>query len=148
MQRRDDKARGFGMLEVLVALVLVTSVGVAIVLWVESGLHSVARLRDEYDRMEVQRTARDWMRAQPVGDENKGEGLVDGHRIIWQRSYAAPTLPQTGYPSGYGAHDVTLYRYQMQVFPTQDSTMPWFEDQIMVVAAKYVRDFTPPFQIK
>lgn len=137
--------RGFGMLEVLVALVLVTSVGVAIILWVESGLHSISRLRGEYDRIEVARTVEDWMRARPVDSADAGEQRMNGMLIKWQRRELAPAVPQSGTSGGWGAHDIALHEYRFEVFYPADATSPWFDSAVTVVASQYVRNFKPPF---
>lgn len=137
--------RGFGMLEVLVALVLVTSVGVAIVLWVESGLHSIGRLRSEYDRIEAARTVEEWMRAHPIDATESGEDKLNGMVVKWKRTTLAPAVPQVGSSGGWGAHDIALYEYRFEVFYPANTTSPWFDSAVTVVASQYVRNFKPPF---
>lgn len=143
--RRPHALAGFGMLEVLVALALVTSVGVAIVLWVESGLHSIGRLRNEYERIEASRTVEDWMRAIPFDATDAGEKELNGMLVKWKRRSLAPTVPQTGYPGGWGAHDISLLEYRFEVYRSKSSETLWFDGSVSVVAAQYVRNFKPPF---
>ncbi|KAF0812336.1 hypothetical protein IGB42_03326 [Andreprevotia sp. IGB-42] len=135
--------RGFVMLEVLVALVLVTSVGVAIVLWAESGLHSVMRLRTEYARMAAVRLVQDRMRILPDGADNKGELKVDTLRVVWERKLLA-AAPQSGYPRGYGAHDARLYEYRYEVYE-QGAERAWFDDSAVLARAFKARSFKAPF---
>ncbi|SMC28943.1 hypothetical protein SAMN02745857_03495 [Andreprevotia lacus DSM 23236] len=135
---------GFVMLEVLVALVLVTSVGVAIVLWAESGLHSVMRLRSEYARMAAMRMTQDFMRSLPDGTADKGDLTLGELKISWQRKMLS-TAPQTGYPSGYGGYDARLYQYTYQVRDPEQADQQWFEDSAIVLRGFKARSFKAPF---
>jgi type II secretory pathway pseudopilin PulG len=131
------------MLEVLVALVLVTSVGVAILLWVENGLHAVNRLREEYRRMQAVQLCQDWVRAQPLGSADQGEATLGELKLRWHRTLVAAS-PQVGYPDGRGSFDVMLYRYRYAVFQRGDAQQPWFEDEAVVTHTRFVRAFRPP----
>lgn len=137
------RARGFGMLEVLVALVLVTSVGVAVILWVEGGLRSVSRLREEYDRMQAVKLSQDWMRSAPEDLPAEGEAKVGGILIRWKGQQLASN-PQSGYPRGYGEHDIVLFQYQYQVFRTEPEEQFWFDSSALVLRAPLVRNFKSP----
>ncbi|MFT4170926.1 MAG: type II secretion system protein [Rhodocyclaceae bacterium] len=138
------RACGFAMIEVLVALVLVTSVGVAIVLWAESGLHAMTRLRDEYARVQVARTAQDLIRTLPDTADETGTVDGGGWRIDWQRRADAQGV-QTGYPAGFGAHDVVLMHYSYKVYRGGDAVeRAWFEDAAMVAVPRMARTFKLP----
>jgi general secretion pathway protein I len=138
------RVRGFAMIEVLVALVLVTSVGVAIVLWAESGLHSMMRLREEYARVQAVRMAQDLVRTLPDTPDEQGSIDTPAWRLLWQRKTLA-TGVQAGYPAGFGAHDVVLNAYTYEVFREQDARdRPWFEDSAQVVVPRFARTFQLP----
>ncbi|QDQ27246.1 type II secretion system protein [Chitinimonas arctica] len=145
--RRSGKRTGggFAMIEVLVALVLVTSVGVAIVMWAESGLHSIGRLRLEYERMRAVRMAQDWIRALPEDSKQlKGEAKLGSWKISWERKLISQSA-QNGYPRGLGIHDALLYQYQYQVFQA-DERRPWFSDDAVVLLSRQARTYKAPFQ--
>lgn len=129
------QAPGFIMMEVLVALVLVTSVGIAIVLWAENSLHSVARLHNEYERMRAVRLTQDWVRALPDTPDHKGEATLGAWKIIWAKRQLAEN-PQTGYPKGYGVHDALLLEYTYQVYLNPQDTQPWFSDSAIIVISR------------
>ncbi|MFA9440976.1 hypothetical protein ACDA63_15170 [Uliginosibacterium sp. sgz301328] len=130
------------MIEVLVALVLVTSVGVAIVMWAENGLHSVGRLRAHYQRTEAARTAQSIMRTLPDARQAQGELEAGGLRIKWKRETLGQG-PQTGYPRGFGTHDVLLFKYRYEVL-SGSSDEAWFEDEAVVVTPRLTRTFDLP----
>lgn len=134
--------RGFAMIEVLVALVLVTSVGVAIVMWAENGLHSIGRLRAHYQRAEAVRTVQDIVRALPDTQQDQGEIESAGLRIKWERK-ALGQGPQSGYPRGFGTHDVLLHAYRYEVF-SGSADESWFEDEAVVVTPRLARTFDLP----
>lgn len=142
-QHRTARLRGFVMIEVLVSLVLVTSVGVAIVMWAENGLHSIVRLREEYERTRAIRLVQDWIRAQPENTSNTGEKTIGDLKIKWERRLLN-RLAQSGYPHGFGAHDAMLFEFQYVVFRTAQDTQPWFEDSATVVKSKIVRSAKSP----
>ncbi|WP_269531331.1 hypothetical protein [Chitinimonas sp. BJYL2] len=137
--------RGFGVLEVLVSLVLVTSVGIAIVVWVNNSLLSIARLESEYARIQAVRLTQDWVRSLAHTDQNKGETTIGGLTLRWERKEISRNA-QAGYPSGLGQFDVILYEYTYGAFRSASDTQPWFEEQVLQVQSVKTRDFRPPFE--
>lgn len=135
------RTNGFIMMEVLIALVLVTTLGIAIVLWAENSLHSITRLHDEYERMRAVRLAQNWIRTLPNSTDVKGEAKIGAWKIIWQRRKLDEN-PATGYPLGYGIHDILLFEYNYQVYQTQEESHPWFSDTAITTMYRKTRGDT------
>lgn len=126
------------MLEVLVALVLVTSVGIAVVLWAQSGLSTVSRVRAEYERLEATRQINDWVRTLPQSGPASGENRVGPWKVRWTRKIQQSS-PQTGYPRGVSTFDAVMYRYQYDVFTETSNDTPYLSDEAVILLSRQVR---------
>ena len=135
---------GFGMLEVLVALVLITSVGVTIVAWVQGGVDSVLRLRSVYEQMHARQRVLVFSRTINPAEKPVGKAVLGGDRLEWTSDVLETPVPQTGYPSGRGYYDVGLYRLEIKVFHS-DSSELWFQEALDVVGSRKVRSSSNPF---
>ena len=135
---------GFGMLEVLVALVLITSVGVTILAWVQGGVDSVLRLRGVYAQMHARQRILAFSRTINPAEKPSGKAELGDSRLEWTSSVLETPVPQTGYPSGKGFYDIGLYRLEIKVFDRDVSEL-WFQETLDVVGSRKVRDSSNPF---
>jgi type II secretory pathway component PulJ len=104
---------GFGLLEALVALTLLTSVGFALLAWVERELDGLRRLSGHYAELELRRNILDWSRHLNPMKEPVGEMRLGDYRVEWKSTQLDVVRPQSGYPAGIGLHDLALYKVQV-----------------------------------
>ena len=101
--------RGFSLLEAIVALALLASVGMALLSWLNGSLISLRRVQEV---AAVQAAARDALAyldtinpmLTPQGETELGEW-----RLRWQAREVEPAREGAGYPGGIGLFDVGLY---------------------------------------
>lgn len=101
--------RGFSLLEAIVALALLASVGMALLGWLNSSLIGLRRVQEVAAAQAAVRGALAYLEtinpmATPEGETELGEW-----RVRWQAREVEPAREGAGYPSGVGLFDVGLY---------------------------------------
>lgn len=132
------------MLEVLVALVLMATVGVAIIVWVQGGLDSVQRMRSVNATLQAQRQIAEWSQGLNPMVTPSGEVELGALRVAWEATEIAPPIAQAGFPRYLGPNDVALYRVVLKVYSGKQTT-PWFGDTVERLGFKKVREVVRPF---
>lgn len=135
---------GFGLLEALVALVLLSSIGFTLLSWVQQNLDAMQRMKGFYEEQEARRTVAEWAYALNPMENPDGEMRFGSIRLSWKTEFKGEKVSQTGYPQGVGLYDVALYNVSFAVFRKNEST-PWFEETLIAVGHKKVRDLGNPF---
>ncbi|MBX3654344.1 MAG: prepilin-type N-terminal cleavage/methylation domain-containing protein [Ramlibacter sp.] len=133
-QRSTDGGRqqGFGLLEVLIALVLFSGVGIVLLAWLQQNLTTTQRLRDVYEEVRVKEIALTVVRGVNVMKTPEGERRVGNLLVRWQADPVGDEVPQFGYPLGVGRHTLRLYRTRVTV-SRDEETQPWIADDVILV---------------
>jgi general secretion pathway protein I len=129
--------RGFGLLEALVALVLLSSVGFALLAWVHQNLDTAHRLRSFYLEQDARRVALDWVRTVNPMEKPEGEIRYSSLRITWKATSLSQPISQAGYPQGIGRHEVALFNTTISVFRPDDA-QPWFTEEFTAIGHRRV----------
>jgi len=137
------KMQGFGLLEALIALVLIAGVGFTLLAWVQQNLDTLGRLRVYYEEQETRRMIQDWSLALNPMREPEGEITLSGKRLRWQAEPEGDKRSQSGYPMGTGLYDVALYRVTVEVYRQSDTT-PWLSETLIRAGYYKARAFNPP----
>jgi len=140
-----ERQAGFGLLEALVALVLLSSIGFTLLAWVQQNLDTVQRLRLFYTEQDARRTVAEWAASLNPMDSPSGEVVFGELRLHWTGEMLGERVSQTGYPQGIGLHDVALYRLTVIVHRKRESE-PWFSENIDVIGYKRVRELGNPLR--
>ena len=136
---------GFGLLEALVALVLLSSIGFTLLAWVQQNLDTMQRMRSFYAEQEARRSVAEWSYTLNPMETPVGEVLVGGLRLSWKAVPQAEKVSQIGYPIGVGLHDVSLYDVDVSVY-WQKESKPWFVEKVVSVGFRKVRELGNPFK--
>jgi len=143
MSETLHRMRGFGLLEALVALVLIAGVGFTLLAWVQQNLDTLGRLRTHYEAQEARRMIQDWsMMLNPMA-EPEGEITLGGMRLRWQSEQEGDKRTQSGYPAGMGLYDVALFKVRVDVYRPQENT-PWISETLTRAGYYKARTFKPP----
>ena len=142
--RTERHQAGFGLLEALVALVLLSSIGFTLLSWVQQNLDAMQRMKGFYAEQEARRTVAEWAYALNPMEKPDGDVSFGSIRLNWKSERKGEKVTQTGYPQGVGLYDVALYNVSFAVFRKNEST-PWFEETLTTVGHKKVRDLGNPF---
>lgn len=103
-------ARGFTLLEALVAMTLIMLVGMTLYGWISTNLLSLGRVQATAARAQAEQSALAYL--QTVNPMEHPQGHVDlgGLRMRWQARSIAPVLAGAGYAGGSSQYTVGLYR--------------------------------------
>lgn len=132
------------MLEALVALVLLSSVGFTLLAWIHQNLDAIQRLRGVYEEIDARRTVLAWSRALNPMEQPEGEISFGTLRLAWKSTLSSGPVAQSGYPIGTGLHDLALYDVSINAFRSNQQE-PWFVQKVICVGRKKVRDDRPLF---
>ena len=107
--------RGFTLLEVIVALVLVATTGMALFSWINSSLDTMSRVMEKNNSILAARNALAWIRT--VNPMLKQNGTIyDGDlEISWHSVPVAPTRMGSGHLGGTSLYQLGLYDTDVKV---------------------------------
>lgn len=135
------------MLEVLVSLVLIVSVGVTVVLWIQNGIDSVTRMKDLSDEVRASQMVIAWARTLNPAATPRGKAELSIYRLEWESTVVSRPIPQAGFPAGIGNHNVGLYEVSVSVFRKEEMN-PWFARKIRLVGYVKVRESSVPWELQ
>ena len=127
------------------ALVLLSSIGFAILAWVQQNLDTMQRMKGFYAEQAVRRQIVDLAKTLNPMKEPAGESIIDGKRYVWESVVTGDRVSQSGYPQGVGLFEVALYRVNFSVFRPNEST-PWLTESVDLVGQTKVRELGNPFK--
>jgi len=105
--------RGFSLLEAIVALALLASVGMALLSWLNGSLISLRRVQDTVAAQAAARNALAWLETVNPMEKPEGETDLGEWRIRWRADVIEPPSEGAGYPNGISLFDVGLYDTQV-----------------------------------
>lgn len=129
---RLRRQRGFGILEVLVAFVLFSGVGVILLGWLQQNMVTTQRLRGVYEEVQARQLALDVARSVNMAQTPKGKRQIGNWRVQWEAAPEGDEAAQTGYPAGIGRHTLRLYKTTLQVFRDEEA-QPWVTEELVLV---------------
>lgn len=107
---------GFSLLEAIVAMVLVSTIGMALFSWINTSLISLNRIQTVSDRESAVRNALGLMRTLNPMQQPAGELRLASLRVEWVAQPVREPRKNAGFPLGEGDYRVGLYLTQVQVY--------------------------------
>jgi general secretion pathway protein I len=109
------KQQGFSLLEAIVALILIVTVGMALLSWVNTNLITLDRVQHTYQRNEAIRNALVFMSIVNPLEKPKGKEQVGIYQLSWEAK--AIELPKDGTSTlGYlSLYQISLYDTEVKV---------------------------------
>lgn len=108
--------RGFSLIEAIVALALIGSVGVAMMAWLNTSLNSLVRVEAATDRMNATRAAIEFMGTINPMSQTRGRETLGGYAIAWNATPLEGPVASIINPDGIqGYFAVALYDTQVSV---------------------------------
>ncbi len=135
--------RGFTLLEAIVALVLIGSMGMALFGWINNTLLSLHRIQDANAVAEAKLNALEFMETVNPMLKPDGQASLGSYQLRWQAKAVTTIQDNTGYPQGIGLYQVALYATSITV--ERANGKPWFEFALKQVGYKKVRESRLPF---
>ena len=128
---------GFTLLEAIVALVLISSAGLALFSWINGNVMALSRIHDVNVRSEATANILEYMdRVNPMLTP-EGEAPLGAYSIKWRSQATTNITEGVGYPRGQSLYQMALYSTTVSVRSPGDQA--WFELKLQQVGYKRVR---------
>lgn len=140
--RPVSNAQGFTLLEAIVALVLISSVGVAAFGWINRSLDSLARIDAAREREVAVRNALEWM--ETVNPLTTPEGRTEFGTLVisWQSEVIEPRRDGVTPGGAQSLFQLALYDTSVAVFE-ENRELARF--RVRLVGYEQIREFELPF---
>lgn len=136
-RRPSSLSEGFTLLEAVVALALVGSVGIALFGWINSNLITLGRVDDVRARSEMTLNLVEFMqRVNPMLTPD-GTVVLGRHKASWSAVARTPVVEGLDQPVGRGNFRLALYDVAVSV--EEEDGRPWFSVQLQQVGYQRVR---------
>lgn len=106
---RQHSQGGFSLLEAIVALVLLSTVGMALFSWINTSLIGLNRAQAVITRTQTIQNALSAMEQINPAEAESGEMQVGNMEIEWYTEIVEPLQDGVGYPLGTGLYQIGLY---------------------------------------
>lgn len=100
---------GFSLLEAIVALALVASVGITLLSWLNGSLIGLRRVQAVSETQVARRNALTYLEQINPMAAPEGEAELGGWRLRWQAREIEPAQDGVGYPAGTSLYLIGLY---------------------------------------
>lgn len=122
---RHPERRGISLLEVLVALVLVSTVGMSMMAWMQQSLDGSRRLREHVAAVSAEREATAWMLQQDFRAKPEGVERLGALWVRWRSEPAEPVVRNRtfGEGDGLGPWMLGLHRVDVEIRERRDGPL-------------------------
>mgnify|MGYP001570751617 FL=1 len=135
------KQSGFTLLEAVVAMVLISGTGAALLSWINSELGAVSRLQQSNARAEAKVNVMEYMHTVNPMLTPEGNAAFAAFRLSWNAKEVTPVQDGLAYPRGISLYQLALYDTLVRV--TSPDGTPWFDFTLRQVGYKKVRENRP-----
>lgn len=137
-------ARGFSLIEALVAMVIVASSGWALLSWINASVQSLARVEDANARSVATSDAIEFMQTVNPMLRPEGRAVLGDDTLSWRARLLTPVQDGSNFPRGIGNHQLALYETTVRV--ARGDADGWVEFQMRQVGWRTVRQSGGPLQ--
>ncbi|OIR06764.1 hypothetical protein GALL_110120 [mine drainage metagenome] len=128
---------GFTLLEAIVAMVLISSAGMALFSWINGNIMTLTRIHDVNARSEATANILEYMdRVNPMLTP-EGEAPLGAYMIAWRSRPTTNITEGVNYPRGQSLYQLALYSTAVSVKTAAGRT--WFDLKLQQVGYKRVR---------
>lgn len=107
--------RGFSLLEAIVAIVLLSTSGIALYSWINSSLMSVNRVRDVMQQQQVVRETLPYIETINPMLSTSGHERLGQYELKWDSVLLENVRDGVDFPDGLSIFQLGLYNIQVQV---------------------------------
>jgi general secretion pathway protein I len=144
MRNKIFHARGFTLIEALVALVLIGAFGMALFTWIDSSMVSLRRVEDATARNDATANIIEYMQAVNPMQTPQGKADFGSYQIQWNADPVTDQVDGLTSPQGTSLYQLVLYQTKISVTKAGDPY--WFDLKLKLVGYKKVRSPTNLFQ--
>jgi general secretion pathway protein I len=106
---------GFTLLEAMVAMLLIATVGMAVFDWINSSLDTLLRLQEHHLREQAVRNALSFMETVNPMEKPRGETVMGECIIRWDSQLTEPEKDGVGHPAGVSLYRLGLYHTHIKI---------------------------------
>jgi general secretion pathway protein I len=110
---RQSSRSGFSLLEAIVALTLISTIGLAIFSWVSGMLISVEKIENNGSRLTVMRNAAEYLSNTNIMEQPSGNAILGPYQLSWNSELVEPI--KTGLNSNSTANEFKVGLYDVNV---------------------------------
>lgn len=141
MQTR--KQLGFTLIEAIVALVLIGTMGMALFGWINTNIITLHRIQEVNAENAATINAVEFMGSINPMISPEGQTDLGPYRLSWKAEAATEPRDGASYPFGIGLYQLCLYQTRITVQKPDGKF--WFAFTLQQVGYKKVRAIIPPF---
>jgi len=123
--------RGLSLIEVIVALVVISGFGGALFVWAGQTLQMASRAMLVQQQVEIERNITELAFALNPASRPTGEQLTATHRYQWQSTLTRGPTDQLRHLSGVGPYQVSLYKVRFTVTDVDAPDTPLISERIL-----------------
>lgn len=132
------RQRGFSLIEAIVAMVLIGSLGMAIFGWVNSQLSALAHVKDASARSRATASVLEYLNVVNPMLTPEGKADLGEFKFNWKSRPVEEPMDGANYPAGISLYRIGLYKMTLDV-RNPDNTA-WFSFEVDQVGYKKVRE--------
>ncbi len=137
MSRSRGAQGGFTLMEAIVAMVLISGVGIALYGWINGNIVALSRVHDANARSEATTNVLEYMHRVNPMLVPEGRAALGAYAIRWRANPASPTAEGVAFPRGRSLYQLALFDTTVAV--TGEGGDAWFELKLRQVGYKQVR---------
>lgn len=142
MEHPQTRQAGFTLLEAIVALVLISSAGLALFGWINGNIMALTRIQDANARAEATINILEYIdRVNPMLTP-EGRAPLGTYSIQWRSQPISKITDGVNSPLGISLYQMALYSTTVSVMSEGGQT--WFQLQLQQVGYKKVRTLALP----
>lgn len=131
------RSQGFSLLEAIVAIVLLSSTGIALYSWINSSLMSVNRVRDVMEQQQIVRETLPYIEIINPMIAGTGRQHLGQYELQWDAKLVEDIRDGVEFPDGVSVYQLGLYRVDVKVLRGNEN----FSYSVRQVGYKKVREF-------
>lgn len=135
----NNSEQGFTLIEVIVSLVLIATVGMALYSWINSSLVSLNRVKENTFLQEVTRNAMSFMQTINPMTHPSGESEVGSYLISWDSKLVGFPKEGSGLFQGTSLYELALYDTNVHVAFSQEEVVAF---DMRLVGYRQIKEFT------
>lgn len=127
--RRQRPDAGLSLIEVIVALVIISGFGAALFVWSAQTLQTAARATEVEQRAEIERNITEIAFSLNPAERPSGELLTPTHRYAWSASAVRDLTDEVRLLAGAGPYQVAIYKVRFTVTDRASPAQPWTSER-------------------
>jgi general secretion pathway protein I len=143
MRNNRRRSLGFTLIEAIVALVLIGSVGMALFSWINASIVSLRRVEDSNARNDAAANVIEYMQSVNPMLTPLGKADFGAYQIQWNSDPLTDEVDGVTSPAGNSLYQMGMYQTKISVVKADDPN--WFDLKLKLVGYKKVRSPTSIF---